>query len=264
MSSAAELLLSDLRTCGTETHDQTLKFLVKSRQRRAVEALRLAMTDSDEALKIATIEILEARGGWLPVELLTQALSSDSNSNVRIQAAEALGSLGNTRAVATLIQALEDSEPLVRLCSAESLGILKARKAISALVGLLSDRDVLVRAYAAGALGEIGQRKAVAPLLSRLKTERNTRVRLAYYHALYLLGNSSYFARILRLLSASHYRTRCAAANLLTEVATEASISQIEDALRSALQKEPTIAAASVFRKCLRELEELRQSGLTP
>jgi len=141
------------------------------------------------------VEKLEARRD---VQGLLRALSYPKHSGVRRGAAEALGRIGDSRAVEPLIAALKDEDFLVRGAAAQALGeigdlraveplaaALKDEEhtrscaadalwrlgtpAVEPLIAALKDEDFLVRRWAAVTLGHIGSRRAVEPLAATLK-----------------------------------------------------------------------------------------------
>lgn len=63
------------------------------------------------------------------------------------------------------MESLRDPEWPVRLCAAEALGRIGDKKAVLHLGKLLSDEEEAVRGYAVEALGRIGG-KAVLPFIS--------------------------------------------------------------------------------------------------
>jgi len=106
-------------------------------------------------------------GGATAVEPLIRALG-DENSNVRMEAAKALGELGDATAVEPLIQALGEEDAGVRRYTAEALGKIGDERAVEPLIYALEDEDGNVRIEAAKALGEIGDERAVEPLIQAL------------------------------------------------------------------------------------------------
>jgi len=96
------------------------------------------------------------------VEALIQALK-DTTWSVRENAAEALGEIGDARAVEALIQALKDQSGSVRANAAWALGKI-GRPAVEPLIQALEDEDGDVRAGAAEALERIGGKRAVEAL----------------------------------------------------------------------------------------------------
>ncbi|RMF83541.1 MAG: NACHT domain-containing protein, partial [Nitrospirae bacterium] len=102
---------------------------------------------------------------WLPTRLFGLEMS-----DVR-RAAEALGKLGDPRAVEPLLQALGDESRGVRRAAAEALGKLGDPRAVEPLLQALGDRYSDVRLAAAEALGKLGDPRAVEPLLQALRDE---------------------------------------------------------------------------------------------
>ena len=104
----------------------------------------------------------------IEIEKLIENLK-DKDSKVRKKSAEALGSIGDMRAVEPLIEALKDEDENVRENAAKALGQIKDVKAVEPLIVALEDKDSGVRRYAAAALGNIGDAKAVESLIEALK-----------------------------------------------------------------------------------------------
>ena len=104
------------------------------------------------------------------VKLLKELLK-DEDAEVRRRAAEALGKIGDRRAVELLIEALRDGNPMVRIAAAEALGKIGDKRAVEPLIEALKDENAGVREAAAWALGEIGDKRAVEPLIEALKDE---------------------------------------------------------------------------------------------
>ena len=107
------------------------------------------------------------------VSLLIQALLEDKVSSVRAEAADALGEIGDIRAVEPLIQVLqEDEDYTVRDHAVSALGEIGDARAVEPLIQvLLEDEDYFVRGYAAEALGKIGDVRAVEALTQALEDE---------------------------------------------------------------------------------------------
>ena len=101
------------------------------------------------------------------IDGLIRALRHE-DEEVRLEAAEALGEIGDSRAVEPLIQALKDEDDDVQWGAAEALGKMGER-AVEPLIQALKDKNV--RSLATFALGEIGDSRAVEPLIQALKDE---------------------------------------------------------------------------------------------
>jgi len=124
------------------------------------------------------------------IESLSQALSADVESSVRIAAAEALAKTWDESAVAPLSRSLvSDGTSAVREAAARALGLTWSENAISPLIEALStDRDALVREQAARALGQTAGDEAVPALAHALAQDPRVFVRDAAAQALGTIG----------------------------------------------------------------------------
>ena len=119
----------------------------------------------------------------------------------RMDAIEALGELGDERAVAFLIGALYDGERKVRAEAASVLGKLGSERAVPALLGRLTgDWDHGVRLSAGWALGDIGGEKALEGLVQKLR-HLSPAAWLAAVEALGQIGDRRAIPYLLRSLS---------------------------------------------------------------
>ncbi|GAX41682.1 hypothetical protein NIES4075_26790 [Tolypothrix sp. NIES-4075] len=133
------------------------------------------------------------------VPALIQALKNDKEADVRKDAAEALGRIGEkaASAVPALIQALKnDKEANVRLFAASGLrGIGKeAASAVPALAeALKSDKEPDVRSIAVEALGRIGEKaaSAVPTLTEALKNDNEADLHSSAAEALGRIGEKA-------------------------------------------------------------------------
>jgi len=160
---------------------------------------RLAAGDAP-ARKRAASALIAADGE--AVEPLIVALQ-DASWEVRRGAAEALGEIGDPRAVEPLIAALaQPSRPSpgapagdgaaqtgVRKTVAEALGKLGHPSAVEPLIAALADDDPSVRGSAAAALGRIADARAVEPLADAAFTDKNRGVQLQAVMALGEIGD---------------------------------------------------------------------------
>ena len=87
----------------------------------------------------------------------------DGNLSLRVKAANALGQLGDKRAVIPLIEALKDEKSGIRAEAAKALGQLGDERAIVPLIESLEAYDLRVRAWAADSLGKLSG-TAIVPL----------------------------------------------------------------------------------------------------
>lgn len=125
------------------------------------------------------------------IQLLISALKDKEGADVRWRAAEALGNIGDVKAVEPLIEALKDKneEEGVRWVATKALGNISG--AVEQLIEVLKKtEEAKAREYAANALGNIGNAKGVDPLIEALKDKNNEfRVRMNAAKALGKIGD---------------------------------------------------------------------------
>jgi len=129
-----------------------------------VKQLFPGLKSSDWAVRVKTAEelgqICDARAVEPLIELFND---SDANGLVCRRAISAIVRIG-TPAVEALIVALDSSEFVVREGAAEALGQIGDKRAVEPLITLLLDRRIW-RSEFARALGRIGDVRAVEPLI---------------------------------------------------------------------------------------------------
>ncbi|MBW7863189.1 MAG: HEAT repeat domain-containing protein [Candidatus Hydrogenedentes bacterium] len=129
---------------------------------------RLQSKDSDE--RLAAAEALGRLGDARAIDPLTEALG-DANRNVRKAAAAALERLGVFE-VEPHLRALQAKSAEVRLKAARALGQLGDPRAVQPLIQTLGDPDTPVRRAAVSALeslGQLGERRAIEALIRVLR-----------------------------------------------------------------------------------------------
>jgi len=107
---------------------------------------------------------------------------------LRWQAAEALGRLGDARALAPLIEALQDKNNSLRGNAAEALGEIGDSRAVPCLIEALGDKDDYPVRCAVEALGKLGDETAVEHLVPFLKHDPRSEVTEAAAKSLEKLG----------------------------------------------------------------------------
>jgi HEAT repeat protein len=87
----------------------------------SAEALRLAVKDSDASVRIAACKAWQRIGGAEAVSVLSEAIASDTDDDVRLAATRCLGEFQDPLAVQGLAVALDDSNPALQHRAMESL-----------------------------------------------------------------------------------------------------------------------------------------------
>ena len=138
--------------------------MVSSSALRAIGASRDPAAVEPLLAKLASVEFPDARKGDLVV---------------------ALGELRDARAVDVLIRIAKgrDEDKTRRLYAADALGKIGDRRALPVLKSLFDEDDALLRAYSASALAAFGMGEALPSLLAGLR-DSNARVRLQCTKAL--------------------------------------------------------------------------------
>jgi HEAT repeat protein len=132
------------------------------------KALRRALHDRDPTVRRNAVEAVARLNDTGAIEALTVSLDPENDLWLRYSAAEALGTVGDHRAIPPLIEAARDPHVLLRRAVVRALGLLGDSRAINALVQALEDKDPQVRLHAADGLGRIGHEGNVAHLKRRV------------------------------------------------------------------------------------------------
>jgi HEAT repeat protein len=136
-----------------------------------VSLLLTAMCDPSPKIRAAAVQSLGRLGRAASLPDLIQALK-DVDAWVRYYAVRALGSLRSPESIDPLAAALrEDQAPQVRIAAAEALGSVGGRRVVSILAPFVEARDRDIARGALVALGQVGHPDAVGPILHALKSE---------------------------------------------------------------------------------------------
>jgi HEAT repeat protein len=185
---------------------------------------------------------------------LTKALGYKQDSSLRRAAAEALGQLGDARAVEPLIGALGDETVSVRQAAVGALGELDDARAVEPLIGLLHGKDRWsVRDAAVLALGRLGDARAVEPLIGLLHDEDGSLVQKAV-EALTAIGASAVEPLIDALDDKDEY-VRGAAVGALRAIGDVRAVDPELVALRG--EVEPLVAALESDERSRGAMEQL-------
>jgi len=161
------------------------------------------------------------------VKGLIRALGYGRDKYVQERAAEALGEIGDARAVEPLIAALKDRDWFVEYALAKI-----GKPAVEPLIVALKDEDKDVRLIAIGALEKIGDARAVEPLAAALE-DKDDHVRWKAMWVLGKMGDARAVEPLIAALEDKDYHVRWTAAEFLGNIgdarAVEPLIAALED-----------------------------------
>jgi len=98
-----------------------VRVMAKLTDRQAAAVLHAGLEDPAESVRVACCEAWGERGGSEAVEELTTVLEAESNIDVRMAAAKALGVTKQPAAVKPLSEVLADSDPAIQRRAIDSL-----------------------------------------------------------------------------------------------------------------------------------------------
>ena len=232
-----EPLLHALKDENRSVRIEIAKVICKIGDERGVEPLIQVLGDDhlDEMQDIET-SLLTAQS--LGIERIVNGKIVDKyihllkNCTVRGEAAEALGEIGDERAVEPLIHALKDRDKAVRWKAAEALGEIGDERAVEPLIHALKDKDrAWVHCQVAEALGEIRDERAVEPLIQALNDE-NKDVHWGAAEALGEIGGTRVVETFIQFLKDEEYADRNCVVNALGKMKDERAVEPLIHALK--------------------------------
>lgn len=140
-----------------------IQLIGRTADARAVSWLNGLVLGDNDLMKAAAADALGWIGDKRAVTVLLTALhEAEKHSAVREVAAEALGRIGDVSALNALIRALRDDSEWVRRAAAVSLGELGDAGAMNALGDALSDESALVQDAAFDAIRRLSDQRFTA------------------------------------------------------------------------------------------------------
>ena len=174
---------------------------------------------------------------------------------------EALGSIGDPRALVPVLGLLGEEDPAVRLAAMRALGPLVGRgsRAADVLGDMLDDPDLEIRIMAAEYLGRMRAEVAVPRLIGLARGERapEMRLRAAAVAALGEIGAPAASGPLLALLEKGPPELQLPAANSLIYIRDERSI----DPLLRLIERAPVRSRAMVVRTLGGVVRDRRHAG---
>ena len=161
------------------------------------------------------------------IEIWIEALR-EKNSDVRKEAADVLGRIGDDRAVEPLIQTLRDEERAVRRSAAEALGKIGDTRAVEPLIRAIG--NWAIRRNAIKALGKIGDTRAIDPLIEVLEDE-NVKTRATVAEALGEIGDARAIIPLIKALGDKLPAVRNCAEKAIEKMSHAQSVNPLIEAL---------------------------------
>ena len=178
---SAPALAALTKDSSTEVRLLAVRTLGTVRDRACLTALKDALSDRDETVRLAAINAIGGLGQTQAGVFLADRAANDPSISVRVAATEALGLVGSRAAIEPLIAGLSDPQTRIRQASVQALvsmcellasgtrGEMGRSKTVMALASVLAGKDPAIRAKAAEGLGLLGDQRAVeklAPLVT--------------------------------------------------------------------------------------------------
>lgn len=222
------------------------KSLGKIGDAQAIEPLVAALLDTDKRVRAAAAKALGMMN-WQPandrhramqaiaedqwdtvvslgtqvVDLLLTALN-EGDIDLKQKAAQALGQLGDLRAVEPLLSILRGTEIEIKHKAAQALGQLGDLRAVDMLLAALFDPNSdELRVSAARALGQLGDPQALDPLTSA-REDKEMPVRVAAVKAIGQIGGTDGIKRLIQSLGHPYQEVRAAAVQMLAQIGAPA------------------------------------------
>ncbi|MGA9771432.1 MAG: HEAT repeat domain-containing protein [Blastocatellia bacterium] len=195
------------------------------------DSLIAQMTTGDVNARTRAAERLGLMGDSKAYQPLVEALASSKELQLRVTAAQALGTLKDRRGVDALIAAAGAPEKDVRLAAVNSLGLIGDHTSAEALFVAAKDTDQGVRDAAVQSLAAMG---VSVERLSTDITNPNWQTRVAAITTFARLGDPKATPLLIRALKDSDNRVRAESARTLGQIADpralDALISSLNDA----------------------------------
>lgn len=238
-------LIEAIRSDYPEVKVFATKELVKLKDPSVVDVLIQALSDTSEEVRIEVIQALGEVGDERAVKPLINALD-DESLDVRERAAKSLGKLGKPEAEDALISALSNNTDLSIVCAIiEALGHIGDARAVDPLLGFLTHKEPKIRECTAAALGKLRDSRAVDALIAALN-DNEERVRWYAADSLGKIGNPLCTDSLIKLLSDTSARVRESAVTALGQIGNQQAIESLIKALQDIDKRVAEQAAESL------------------
>ncbi|WP_017297909.1 HEAT repeat domain-containing protein [Nodosilinea nodulosa] len=208
-----------------------IQYWTMSHSEAAIPSLLKALENSDSDVRMSAAEALGQIGSEAAIPSLLKAIEN-SDSDVRWSVAEALGKIGSEAAIPSLLKALEDQDPNVRVSAAEALGKIGSEVAILGLLKALGEQNLYHQGVVAEALVKIDSKVVIPDLLKALENQ-DSNVRGSAAEALGQIGSEAAIPGLLKALEDREFYVRGSAAEALGKIGSEKAIPSLIKALKA-------------------------------
>jgi len=208
---------------------------------------------------MAGVDLEDDAADWVKAKAYMQVLDAEA-PELRMAAANGLGTLDQADAVPKLAERFEDPDPRVRARAARSAGKIGDSRATNPLENVLSDPKAAVRREAADALGNIGNRQALQALLP-LYEDDDERVRRIAVGAFGNFGNDRPVDYLIEALSDDSAAVRRTAVYSLIELLSNVPTDQSHEIRDTVVEKLSNTDDRSVVVPLVEILEESTQAA---
>lgn len=233
-----------------------------------LDTLRRGLTDASAAVRIQAAQALGSIGTRAASALpaLIQLLQ-DSDETVRCKSAEALGKIGNhdERVSNALMGLLTEPNPALQIAAAQALGTFKqnSSKAVTLLIPLLRHQEPALRQTAAESIRDIGMLDDEAlQLLEAGLRDEDSSARVSLAEAIGIIGTAAQelTPSLIDALQDENDRVRALAAQALGKIGANAADLVVPALVRSLQDADARVAALAAL--ALAELGDLAEEAV--
>lgn len=217
---------------------------------RAADVLGDMLDDPDLEIRVLAAEYLGSMGAEVAVPRLVQLAARGDEIRLRGAAIAALGEIGSPKATGTLLRVLADGPPALHMAAANSLIYIQDPRAVGPLIELIGEAPPSARVTAVRALGGVLRDRKngdARRLLEHLALEGRLEVSLSAIAGLGSMGDPDSAGTLVRLVKGGQLDRRRAAIDALADLRGKPPgelVPLLEDQLRST---DDRIAAAAAW-----------------
>ncbi|WP_320020437.1 HEAT repeat domain-containing protein [Labilibaculum manganireducens] len=249
-----------VRALGNNQKSELSMFVISLMDPPPLKSLRRALKNRNATMKKNAAALLGYHKDKKSTDMLLNLAINDENISVRCKVIEAIGKIGDERAVLIISDLRTNDDPLIRISVAKALGEAKSVYAIKPLKDLLQDSNIEVRRYAVFGLGEIHSPETINGIIRALNDE-NMSVRIQAIRTLAFRRHEKAVTPLLILLNDPNKNVRIKTIYSLLEYKDERVTDKLINLLETSNDYDiiyPTVSALGYIgdKKALKPLIE--------